>query len=360
MLNRRVVLGSAASLLAGSTFASRALADDADEATLRALAAETGFTGVLMTGRAGRAEQTITLGMHDVEAGLPTRADGVYCLASISKWLTATAVLKLVDQGRLSLEAPITTWLPEYRADTGTKLTLTHLLSNTSGVPALLGDVMRADPSLRTRVIPTEEALRLFCQGDLKFEPGAQFDYAFTNWIIVLGIIERVTGQAFPDGMRTLLLEPLGLNEIGGDDAFIETPRTAVSYRTLEPLVRQPNERMPMMLAAGGYYGTAADLLKAAHGVFDGDLLSTDSQRRLRTVIATGDDYALGGRVRTLMIDGQARPAAWNTGSTVGYRALLAHRFDDGRSLVILNNTSLPNPVRGRLGDAVFGASPPA
>jgi len=124
--------------------------------------------------------------------------------------------------------------------------------------------------------------------------------------------------------------------------------------------VRQPNERMPMMLAAGGYYGTAADLLKAAHGVFDGDLLSTDSQRRLRTVIAAGDDYALGGRVRTLMIDGQARPAAWNTGSTVGYRALLAHRFDDGRTLVILNNTSLPNPVRGRLGDAVFGASPPA
>jgi CubicO group peptidase (beta-lactamase class C family) len=357
MLTRRTALlaTGAFALLPG---ASRARPSARGNPEVEALAAQAGFNGVIATGRNGRVDYIRAFGAADLEAHVPLRADSLFCIASISKWLTAAAVLRLVDRNRLSLDAPITEWLPAYRADTGARLNLRRLLSNTSGVPtAPFGAAVNEDRSLLTRPVPIDEAIRRFCQGDLAFEPGTRFDYAFTNWIIILAIIEAVTGRPYPAAMRNLVLDQLGLRRTDVTDALAGSRATAVSYRTLSPILRQTNDRLPMMAAAAGFYSDAAGLVRAAHGIFDRNFLSAGSQRTLRNVVVPTEDYALGGRIRSLQIGGRAVETAWNTGSSAGYRSLMVHRFDTHTTAIVLNNASMAGDVRARLAERLIGAS---
>jgi hypothetical protein len=129
----------------------------------------------------------------------------------------------------------------------------------------------------------------------------------------------------------------------------------AISYRTLEPLVRQSNDRFPFFAASGGYASTAGDLLKAAHAVFDGGFLPPARKKDLLTVGWSDQDYALGGRVKSLFADGMPRVFAWETGRAAGYRSVLGHRFDDQTTVVLLNNTSITQKAMDEFAYSLFG-----
>lgn len=120
----------------------------------------------------------------------------------------------------LYLDAPIARWLPYYRADTGARLTLSRLLSNSSGLPKMFLPAAAIDPTLRTRDVPTAEAVKRFASGDLYFEPDAKFDYVLESWIIVDAVIEVVTGQPFHKAMHALTLDPPGLRNTGAAAAM--------------------------------------------------------------------------------------------------------------------------------------------
>jgi CubicO group peptidase (beta-lactamase class C family) len=360
MLKRRdLFLAGAGLMLTPATVLAATGPLGADNPVVEAFVKEQAFQGVIMLGKAGKPTYARAFGMADIEAGRPATIDTVYAIASMSKWLTAVTVLKLVEAGKLSLDAPITTWLPDYRADTGAKVTLRRLLSNSSGVPNGFTTAIKADPTLFKARLSTAEALKRFCLGDLAFEPGMKFDYALTNWIIVLAIVEAVTGLPFQAAVREITLSPLGLDAIRADDAIAAGPNTAVGYADSKPPVRRPNDRQPYMAAAGGYFGTASDLLKAAHLIFDTGFLSPASQKALRTIEVASDSYALGGRVRTLVVGGKPYPAGWETGNTAGFRSVLGHRYDTRTSVVILNNTTMSQKTLDLFADKLFGAVTP-
>lgn len=310
------------------------------------------FQGVVLIGRAGKPIYSRTVGFADIEAKRSASLETPYVIASISKWLTSTALLKLAQAGKLDLDAPITTYLPDYRADTGAKITLRRLMTNTSGVPNGFAAWTKAnpDPDLFKKSFTTAQAVNQWCSGDLAFEPGTKFDYALTNWVIITAIIEAVTGKAYAEAMTELLISPLGLTHT----APVDPPDIAASYRTLEPLVRQSNDRFPFFAASGGYASTASDLLRAAHTIFDGSFLPPARKKELLTVGWPDQDYALGGRVKTLFADGIPRVFAWETGRAAGYRSVLGHRFDDQTTVVLLNNTSITQRAMDEFAYALF------
>lgn len=353
MFGRREFLAGAATLGLAQKASAGVLSASAADRAVDAFLKTQPFQGVVLIGKAGKPVYSRTIGFKDIEARAPTTLDTPYVIASISKWLTSTAVLKLVEAGKLDLDAPITTWLPDYRADTGAKVRLRHLLTNVSGIPNGFATWTKAnpDPDLFKKRFTTAEAVTLWCSGDLAFEPGAKFDYALTNWVIVTAILEAVTGKPYADAMAELVITPLGL----ASTSPIDPPNLAVSYRTLEPLVRQSNERFPFFAASGGYASTAADLLKAAHAIFDGAFLSAARKRALLTVGWPDQDYALGGRVKTMFADGLPRVFAWETGRAAGYRSVLGHRFDDQTTVVLLNNTSITQRAMDEFAYALFG-----
>lgn len=334
-----LTLGAAAALAGGA--AAGALTGAARGNAIDAFAKAQGFQGVVLLGRAGKPLWSRAIGLAEIEVGRAASLETPYAIASISKWLTSTALLRLAQAGKLDLDAPITRYLADYRADTGAKVSLRRLISNTSGIPNGFIAAAKADPGLLQAAISkgmgTAEAVKLWCSGDLAFEPGTAFDYALTNWIIITAIIEAVTGKAYAQAMDELVTRPLGL----GHTAPADPADLAIGYRTVSPLVRQMEPRLPFMAASGGFVSTAGDLLSAAHQVFDGKVLTDAGRRQMLTLAWPQQDYALGGRVKTLFVDGMPRVFAWETGRTAGYRSLLAHRFDDRTTLVLLNNTSV-------------------
>ncbi len=173
-------------------------------AALEAVAVPSGFNGVFAYARNGRIEALRAHGFADLEAGRPVKATTAFRWGSATKWLVSVAVLRMAEQGRLRLDAPITHYLPEFRRETGDRVTLLHLLSNRSGVPDLLSRQIGAEPELRTSSATAGEMVARFGAGDLAFVPGEGWDYAALNWVIVVAIMEKVSGTDFPSLLRSL------------------------------------------------------------------------------------------------------------------------------------------------------------
>lgn len=233
MLNRRRVLASLVSAPLAAPVMARA-----DQGRIDAVVAEFAFNGVVLLGQDGRSTFRRAYGLADAETRRAASVNDRYVIASISKWLTVAAVLQLVERGVMNLDATVADVLPGFRTDAGGRVSLRQLLNNTSGVPNLYGPAVEADPSLKTSSLTAAEASRRFCSGELIFEPGARFDYAITNWILVVAMVEAATARPFPQVVDDLVLTPLKLRDTAVVDLdFANRPDTARAYATLSPPV---------------------------------------------------------------------------------------------------------------------------
>ena len=276
--------------------------------------------------------------MADIEAGRAVTHSTQFKWGSASKWLTSVAVLRLVEQNRLSLMDPILTYLPDFRPDTGGQVRLGHLLSNTSGIPDLLNRQLAKEPELRTSTATAASIVNRFGDGDLSFAPGEGWDYSALNWAILAALLERLTGEPLPQLIEGLVLRPLGMSRTGF--AQVDQPPMldlAAAYDSSVPPKRKTAPVPPFLAASGNAASTVQDAMRAAHGVFHGSLLRTASKQELARVRWSKEEYALGGRIHA--IDGD--PWAWETGKVQGYRAHIAHRLQQSETIVIFNTSDL-------------------
>ena len=324
-------------LLAGLFVSLPARAEDGVRERIRRFVADTHFNGVALVGKGARAEYVEAFGVRDADAKKPLQRNSRFFMGSVSKWLTSIVVLRLVDAGKLSLDEPILTYLPEYRADTGKQLTLRHLISHGSGLPNGLMDAAKKDPSIERETRSPAEAVTRYASGDLVFTPGTRFDYNITNWILVQAILERVSGQPYAQLAQRLVFKPLRMADSGisaGEAGGV--PNLALGYRSLEPKVERRVYTLPnYLVTAGGFYSTADDMLRLNHGVLTGKLLSPASRKALLTIERPESNYALGGRVQTFEA---ARSVATNDGTCGAYRTVTWRVLDDGRTVILLSS----------------------
>jgi len=166
-------------------------------------------------------------GMADVKKGVKVTPDMIFRIASITKQFTAVAVLQLVQAGKVSLTDPISKYVPEF--DTrGKTITIENLLTHTSG----LFNVTALDDfdSQITRDFKPIEVANLIAGKPLEFEPGSQFKYSNTNYILLGMLIEKVTGRTYAENLEKSIAKPLGLTDTrySRDDAL--TTRHARGY----------------------------------------------------------------------------------------------------------------------------------
>ncbi len=274
-------------------------------------------------------------------------------------------MLDLVDEGTLSLTEPIATYLPGVRADVGRRVTLHHLLSNRSGIPNDVVAAYQEDPSVFDAPLSMTEAVRRYASGDLLFEPGSAFDYSLSNWIVVQAIVERVTGATLAENVRQRIARPLGLRHTG---AFWEGSRgadLAPGYEDLgPPPVRVDLPAPEYLVAAGGMYSSAPDLLALLDALYSGRLLSAASRSALDTVVTEDDDlgtddrpggYAYGGRVRTMALGGEPRRVLWHTGSNGPSKTRISRVISDGLTVITLTNAGTSPEETGALIEDVLG-----
>ena len=328
-----IVLGRRAFVGAGlACAAAPLLANGRNNSSLKAPAT---FSGTLLLARHGRTFHRANFSMADIERGVPVHGTTRFALGSGTKWLTSVAVLKLAEAGKLALDAPIGKYLPELPRATRENVRLEHLLSNTSGIPDLLSEALKSDPSIRTSSDPAIAMAARFGGGPLRFAPGAGFDYSPLNWVLVNAIVTRAATRPFDEALQQLVFAPLGLRTIAlANGGWEAVPQMAAAYRGADPPIRKMDRVPAFVSASGNAVGTAEDAMRAAHSVFATRFLRPNSRAQLIKVRWPEQDYALGGRVH--LIGNQEW--AWEEGKVSGYRALIAQNLARDETIVIFNN----------------------
>jgi len=280
--------------------------------------------------------------------------DTRFLIGSITKWISAVTVLRLVDMGKLDLDAPIARHLPELPAPNGA-VTLRQLLSNRSGIPNGFSSALRKDPAIaRLDIGPLAGALR-FGAAAPDARPGEKWDYSVTNWLLVAAIVERANKKPFTETVEELVLAPAGVRDTSFAGADYEDEAgMAVAYTTAG--ARKTPPAPPMVAASGTLYSTARDLVALADTVYGTKLLSDKARKELSTIHVASEEYALGGRVRTIATPSGGRTLAWESGVTGGYKTLLAYDPTDGRAVVLLNNTDMQQSEQAKIAIALFEA----
>ena len=230
-------------------------------------------------------------GVADLESERPIRADDAFRLGSVSKTYTSTVVLRLVEDGLLSLDDRLSQYLPGFPR--GEEVSVRHLLDHTSGLRDFyLYLYFRPDRAemieLVTRRWSEEELLELSARFGFSFDPGADWAYSNTNYFLLGVIIERVTGRPLGHAYQTYIYEPLGIRDTWlseheparlpllttGYMGHVDDWKHSEMFGELGPTTVL--DRSPVEWGAGGLVSTAAEAISFLSGLMNGALLGAE------------------------------------------------------------------------------------
>ncbi len=278
---RRVTLVAAALLLA----AAPAIADDASLELRKKLArfmeqaAGEGFTGAVIVARGDEVLLRQGYGRIDPDEDRPVRPDTVFTTGSITKQFTAAAILKLEEQGKLSVSDPMSKYLPDVPPDKRA-ITIHHLMTHQAGFPGGIGDD-------RERV-GRDEYVRRALATKLEFEPGTRYEYSNVGFSLAAAILERVSGQSYEAFLREQLFLPAKMKDTGYSLPGWKADRLAHGiaddggdWGTVVEHAISDGGPGWHLLGNGGIHSTVDDMLRW-HRALQGDaILSAASKRKL-------------------------------------------------------------------------------
>jgi CubicO group peptidase (beta-lactamase class C family) len=139
----------------------------------------------------------------------PIQPETIFLTASVTKPVTVTAAMLLVERGKLLLDDPVASIIPEFAARDKGRVTLRHLMTHTSGLP----DMLPEDRQLRAQHAPLEEFIRRICNTPLLFPPGTNIHYQSCGTAMLGAIVERIEGLSLRDFLRREIFDPLGMKD---------------------------------------------------------------------------------------------------------------------------------------------------
>ncbi len=230
-------------------------------------------------------------GYADLENKTPAKAESAYRFASVQKSMTAAAVLQLVEQGKINLDAEIQTYVP-YFPKKKYSITVRQLLHHLGGIPHY---VNRETEQHIKEHKTTREAIAIFENFDLVAEPGTKFSYSSYGYNLLGAAIEGASKQPYADYMREHIWQPLGMKDTRMDDPLAVIPNRVRGYQLINNELKNSEFiNVSSRFAAGGTRGTIVDLLKFMKGLNDGKLLSSKSVDLMYSPTKTRDDNISG------------------------------------------------------------------
>ena len=279
-------------------------------------------------------------GYANFEWQAPNAPDVRFRLASITKQFTSMVVMQLVSEGKLKLDGKITDYLPDYRKDTGDRVTIKHLLNHTSGIPSYTSQPGFFANDSRDPYTPAE-FVKKFASGDLEFEPGSKFMYNNSAYFLLGLIIEKITGKSYAEAVQERIFTPLGMKSSGYDLSMPVLSKRASGYEVRDgDVVNAPYLDMTIPYAAGSLYSTVEDLYLWDRALYTDQLLNEDLKKQLFT--PTLQDYGFGWVIRKAKLDdGKSEVATIShAGGINGFSTRLFRVPETKELVVLLDNTS--------------------
>ncbi|HXM34028.1 MAG TPA: serine hydrolase domain-containing protein, partial [Pyrinomonadaceae bacterium] len=298
------------------------------------------FNGAALVAENGKVIYKKGVGLANMEWNTPNEPDTKFRLGSITKQFTATLILQLVEEGKIKLDGKVSDYLPDYRQDTGAKITIHHLLSHTSGVPNYT-----AAPGFFENVsrnpFKVDDFIKKYASGDLEFEPGAKFNYSNSGYFLLGAIIEKVTGKPYEQVLKEKITEPLGMKNTGYDHYGTVLNKRAAGYiKTPGGYQNAPYLDMTIPYAAGSLYSTVEDLYLWDQALYGDKVISAASKELMFKPNLENYGYGFAIKKTTLGPSKIVVPVIEHNGGINGFNTTIVRLVGDKRLVVLLDNTS--------------------
>ena len=308
-----------------------------DAAAMKALATTGVPAASIAVVQDGRIVYTQAYG--EQRAGVPARAAARYKIASVSKQFTAAAVLLLAEDGKLSLDDPVSKYLPGLTR--AREVTIRQLLSHTSGYR----DYWPQDFSFVDMQTPTtpEHILDKSAKTPLDFEPGSRWQYSSTGYVAAGRIVELVSGMTLLDFLNARVFQRLGMHPVDGDTGLTNADPLGYQRYAAGPSRVEPQPAPGWLFAAGELAMTASDLALWDISVIDRTVMKPASYREQQTEALLTNGAPTGYGLGVDVVIRNNHRIIRHEGEAAGYLSENRIYPDDRATIVVLDNADFGN-----------------
>ncbi len=318
--------------LLGAAFSAKA---DATDEYVRAQMRERHVPGaaiaVIKNGKIIKADG---YGSANVELNVPATKETVFEIGSVSKQITAAAVMLLVEEGKLNLDEKISKYLPN-TPEAWKNVTVKNLLTHTSGIKSYTG-LSGFD---LTKRLKRDEFIKAIGAFPLEFEPGERWNYSNSGYNLLGFIIESITGKSYWDFVQTKIFKPLGMTKTADRDPQFIVPNRADGYEWENNKLVGRDYDLTDVFSAGAIVSTVLDLAKWDAALRGDDFLKPASKAQIWTPVRfnNGKPYPYGFGWNVTEFRGHKLVS--HGGQTAGFAANISRYVDDNLTVIVLTNS---------------------
>jgi len=288
------------------------------------------FNGSVLVSKNGNIIYEKAFGYQDAARKIANTSSTIYQIGSTTKEFTAAVILKLAEQRKLSLDDKLSMYFQDFKR--GDEITIKHLLTHTSGIYEILRDSIAVKESTSPR--SKERMLSFFIDKPLDFDPGTQYAYCNSGYILLGLIIEKVSHQPYEQVVRDLILHPLGMTHSGFDFAHLQSPGKAIGYTKYTQSTKDASIPWDSSAtySAGSLYSTVGDLYRWHKGVLNYEIYNEASLEKATTPFREG--YGLGCWIDTLY----GKKVVSHGGNILGFTSYYGRIQEEDVCIILLNN----------------------
>jgi D-alanyl-D-alanine carboxypeptidase len=342
--------------------------DDLDAITQRVIAQEHVVGASVLVARGGRVLLHKGYGFADLALEAPAKDETVYHIVGPMLPFTGIAVMQQVERGKLSLDDDISKFIPEFPLQ-GHHVTVRQLLNHTSGIVDYhyLGDPIEAT-SRQPKAL--DEVTALYTGKNWVNEPGTKWDWSISGFNLLVTIVERVTGQSFPDYVQQNIFNPAGVKSTSYCDDFTLTRGLAHAYRKIGTSYVEARENDMAYNSDLRFCSTVGDLLQLWRAIKEKSLVRPATFQQMTTAegaaqhMSAQDPKAQYGFAMILNheagLNQEDHRRIGQHGSLMGYSGSLYDFPEDNLTIIVLTNTEDQNAyaITRALGRAILGLPP--
>ncbi len=292
------------------------------------------FNGSALVAQNGNILLQKSYGYKNFAVGVPDDNNTIYQVCSITKQFTATVVLKLQEEGKLSVKDKLGKYFPGFKY--AGKITLENLLTHTSGIYNYTNDIGAEDSAIVCNPIYKKLVTDLVFKHKPAFKPGTQFQYSNSNYYLLGLIIEKVSGKSYEQNVRDIIFKPLQMDHSLFDFKHSRDTNIATGYKTINDTSQVEASAWrwdsTVSYAAGAIFSTTGDMYRWAKAIAGKKILSAGSWEAALTPHL--QNYGFGWYIDSLY----GRKAIMHGGGLPGFSAYLCYYPVEDITIILLNN----------------------
>lgn len=297
----------------------------------------------LLVSRAGQSVRTQGYGLSSIELQIPVKPETIFQSGSVGKQFTATAVMMLVEEGKVGLEDPLTKYFPDAPA-AWKQVTIRELLSHTAGFTDYPKDFdYRKDYS-------EAELLKIVEGIPLAYPPGASWSYSNLGYLTLGIVIHKVTGEFYGDFLQERIFRPLDMRTTRIINEADIIPNRSAGYRLLKGELKNQEWVSPMLntTADGSLYFSILDLAKWDAALYTEKLLKRSSLEQMWTIAKLSNGQPNSGKYGFAWFigDQNGHHLVEHEGQWQGFETQISRYVDDKLTVVVLTNLGDAKPEK--------------